>query len=384
MSLPPLYARVLLPLVAGLAVIGLTVWWLTMRIVTVPMATVHAGTLPEQVHGTGTLQARVATTIPARVAGRIAQLYVEQGQHVSSNTLLATLDTTESRNQQHAARAAIIAAQHQTVVAQAVVDQARTAEKRAVAQLTHLRTLFRQGLVAKTKLDTTIAAEDTARASLASARATLKARLAELAHRRAELDILDTKLSYTQVTAPFAGLVARRYADPGQTVAVGTPLFRLIDPTSLWVVTRVNKTRKGLIQIDQPARVRLRTGTVVKGWVKHIGLKFGTTTRELEVGVALTRIPKRYTIGEHARVVIRAGQAHGAVFPASAVLRRGNRFGVLRVSGGRAVYSTIRLGAIANGKAVAISGLKAGTRIITRPTGIKPGTPVKPTRESTG
>ena len=381
MSLLPLpRARVIVPFLVGLIAIAFAVWWLMFRAIAVPVATAQSGSLAAQVHGPGSLQARIATTIAARVSGRVVKLHADQGETVAADALLATLDSAETLNRQHSAKASVSAALHQEAAAQAAINHADATLKLAGQELARTRSLFKQGLVAKAELDKAVAADATARGALASAKATLKARQAEVARARAEIDVLDTQLGYARVTAPFAGLIVRRYAEPGQTVSPGTPLFRLIDPSTLWVVMRVDESQSGTIQVDQPARIKLRTGAEIRGHVARIGLQSDTTTRELEVDVALNKTPKRYAIDEEALIAIRTGQAKGAVFPASAVLRRGTQTGVLRVEGGRAVFTPIALGTVASGKAVATSGLKPGALVITRPTGVKPGSRVKPAK----
>jgi HlyD family secretion protein len=380
MSLSLPRARVTIIALAGLVLITFAFWWFILRAIAVPVALTHSGLLPMQVHGPGTLQARVATTVAARVSGRIVKLYADQGETLAAGALLATLDSAETLNRQHSAKAAVTAALHQEAAADASVRHAEATLTLAEQDLARTRSLFKQGLVAKAELDKAVAAQATARGALASAKATLKARQAEVARARAEIDVLDTQLGYASVTAPFAGLVVRRYAEPGQTVSPGTPLFRLIDPSTLWVVMRVDESQSGSIKVGQPARIKLRTGAEVGGHVARIGLQSDTTTRELEIDVALDKTPQRYAIDEEAVVSIRTGQAKGTVFPASAVLRQGTQTGVLRIAGGRAVFTPIELGTVASGKAVATSGLQPDTQVITRPTGLKPGTRVKPAK----
>jgi HlyD family secretion protein len=380
MSLSLPRARVIVPILVGLIAVAFAVWWLMFRAIAVPVATTQSGTLPAQVHGPGSLQARVATTISARISGRIVELHADQGETVAAGALLTTLDSAETLNRQRSAKAGVSSALHQEAAAQAAINHANATLKLAEQELSRTRSLFKQGLVAKAELDKAVAAEATARGALASAKATLRARQAEVARARAEIDVLDTQLGYTRVTAPFAGLIVRRYAGPGQTVSPGTPLFRLIDPSTLWVVMRVDESQSGAVKVGQAARIKLRTGAEIRGHVARIGLQSDTTTRELEVDVALDKTPQRYAIDEEALVAIRTGEAKGAVFPASAVLRQGTQTGVLRVAGGRAVFTPIELGTVASGKAVATSGLQPGALVITRPAGIKPGTRVKPAK----
>jgi len=364
------------------AVIGAVVWWFFLRPTMVPVAAVQAGSLPVQVHGPATLQARVATTVAARANGRIVELPADQGQRVPAGALLAVLDSDETASRKHSAEAGLAAARHQVSAAQATVKHAQATLTLARQDFDRARKLYERGLIAKAELDRTRATEATARETLASARAALKARQAEATRAQSDINVFDTQLGYTRITAPFAGLIVRRYAEPGQTVAPGTPLFRLVDPTTLWVVMRVDESQSRAIKVGQPASIQLRTGAKVKGHVARVGLQSDTATRELKVDVALDKTPARYAIDEEARVVIRTASAKGIVFPASAVQRRHNAVGVFRVNAGHAVFTPIQLGSVANGKAVATSGLSSGALVLTHPKGIQPGTRVKPVRQA--
>ncbi len=372
------FRTLLFPLLAAVALAGFAAWWLLLRTATVAVTGVEPGALPLQVHGPGSLQARTATTIAARISGRIDQLPVDQGQTVDAGSVMATLDSEEIRNQQRSAAAGLNAALHQEAAARAAVSHAKAANRLAQQELARTRSLYAKALISKAELDKGVSSDDTARSALDLAEATLKVRQAETARLRAESDVLATQLGYTRITAPFHGLVVRRYAEPGQTVSPGTPLFRLIDPATLWVVMRVDEAQSAAIRVGLPAKVKLRTGAEVAGHVARIGLQSDPSTRELEVEVGLDSTPRRYAIGEEAQAIIRTGQVAGMMFPASALLRSGTQPGVLRVERGRALFTPVKLGPVANGEAIALSGLETGMQLIARPGGIKPGARVRP------
>lgn len=378
MSMLLIRPRFLLPLALVLLSLSFVAWRFVLSATAVVVAQVESGTLPVQVHGPGSLQARIATTIAARINGRITTLPIDQGASVQAGTLLATLDADEINNRQRSASASLNASRHQEVAAKAAVDHARASLILARQELTRARSLFAQQLIPQSELDKAVAAEAVARGTLSLAEATLKARQAETARNHAEADVLDTQLGYTRITAPFAGLVVRRYAEPGQTVGPGTPLFRLIDPATLWVVMRVDESQSGAIRVGLPARIALRTGADIGGHVARIGLQSDPGTRELEVDVTLDSTPARYAIDEEAQVLIRTGQAQGMIFPASAIIHRGTQTGVLQIKAGRAGFTPVEIGAVARGKAVATSGLESGASVIIRPAGIKPGSRVRP------
>ncbi|MEJ2677067.1 MAG: hypothetical protein P8011_18120 [Acidihalobacter sp.] len=86
MSLSLPRARITIIALAGLVLITFAFWWFILRAIAVPVALTNSGRLPMQVHGPGTLQARIATTVAARVSGRIYQGNVADGVWLIDNT----------------------------------------------------------------------------------------------------------------------------------------------------------------------------------------------------------------------------------------------------------------------------------------------------------
>ena len=81
------------------ALAGLAVYKFKFAPAPVVAHTVVRGEIVAEVMGTGTLEARVKTTISARIQERLAEVLVDQGDTVKSGQLLARLDDAESRQQ---------------------------------------------------------------------------------------------------------------------------------------------------------------------------------------------------------------------------------------------------------------------------------------------
>ena len=99
---------------------------------------VARGTIVGEVMGTGTLEARVKTTMSARIQERLAQVLVDQGDRVKAGQLLARLDDAETRQQVAVALATLDAA-HRTAE-RVGADLARSEAVLALARLDHQRT----------------------------------------------------------------------------------------------------------------------------------------------------------------------------------------------------------------------------------------------------
>ncbi len=227
-------------------------------------------------------------------------------------------------------------------------------------------------------MDASAAGLRAAEANLDNARATLAARESEVRGVTHEARHAETILSYTRVAAPMDGIVIERLAEVGSTVVPGTPLFRMVDPATVWVAMRVDESVVGLVAVGQPAEIRLRTGETLAGKVARIARQSDAATRELEVNVAFQSPPARFAIDQEAFVTVHAGEEQGIVVPVSALVADRGKSGVLVVAGGAARLRPIETGAADGGRVIVRQGLAAGDVVVATPAGIKSGARVRP------
>lgn len=146
-----------------------------------------------------TLQARHEVALGFRVGGRVQQRQVEVGQRVRAGQVLAVLDPTDLR-----------------LAVQAAAAQAQAAELDASQAQRDAARLDR--LVA----DGSVGTADQERQRLAQAVAQTREAAA-----RAQAQLAQARLGYTQLLAPFDGVVTRAQLEPGQVLAEGQPVLGL-------------------------------------------------------------------------------------------------------------------------------------------------------------
>jgi RND family efflux transporter MFP subunit len=186
-------------------------------------------------------------------------------------------------------------------------------------------------------------------------------------------------LDYTRIVSPIDGVVVLRQAEAGTTVVPGTPIFRLVDPATLWIAMRVDETVVGRVQPGQPAAIRLRSGEQFSGKVARIARQADAAARELEVDVAFDAPPVRFAIDQEAAVTIDTGHATGMTVPLSALLRdRAGRQGVLVEVDGRAQFRPVTTGTADESQVLVHGGLAAGERVVVQPAGVRAGARVRP------
>ena len=124
-------AAVVLLVIAGI------VYWIKFAPVAVTSHTVERGTIVVEVMGTGTLEARVETTISPKISGRVVEVLVDQGSRVAAGDVLARLDDDELNQQVAIAQANVDAAS--AAIIRLTTDKTRAAAVYAQASKSHDR-----------------------------------------------------------------------------------------------------------------------------------------------------------------------------------------------------------------------------------------------------
>jgi len=364
--------------IAAVVIAAAAGYWIFLRGVAVETMTVTEGTVPVLVQGPGTVQARVPVTLSARITATVVALHADQGSRVRKDELLATLDDREL-----AAKRSVATQSKETVKRNVEAAEAALAKARADLELARARhrrdqELFEVGYISRSALDSSVAGLRAAEAGVDNADAVLAARRSEVRGVEQEARYAETVLSHTRITAPMDGIVIQRLVEVGATVVPGTPIFKLVDPATVWVTARIDESVVGRLAPGLPARIRLRTGEEVAGKVARIAHQSDAATRELEVDVAFDAPLERFAIDQEAQVTIRAGEEQGVVVPAGALLNAKGGHAVLLVRDGRATSRSVQTGASDGKRVVVKDGLAAGDVVITDPQRVKPGTRVRP------
>jgi RND family efflux transporter MFP subunit len=354
---------------AGLALFG--------RPASVATHSAAEGSVALRIAGPGTVEARIPITLSARITATVAEVHADQGDTVARGQLLAVLDDRELD-----AKRAASAAARETVARNVAAAQAALAKADAELQLARVKfardeTLLRSAYISQAAMDASAATLRSAEANVDNARAVLAARESEARGVAHEARYAETVLSYSRIEAPASGIVIARLAEVGTTVVPGTPLFRLVDPATVWVAVRIDESVVGRVIVGQRAEIRLRTGETLPGKVARIARQSDAATRELEVDVSFDAPPARFAIDQEAVVTVHAGEERGIVVSLPALMESGGKAGVLVVEDGRARFRPIETGAADGERVIVRKGLGPGDAVIARPAGVAPGARVR-------
>jgi RND family efflux transporter MFP subunit len=279
--------------------------------------------------------------VTAPEAARIAEMPRAEGDRVKKGDLLVRFDIPTMS-------AALTQSRAEVTQAKARVELARASAER-------LAGLFERGVAARKDV------ED-ARRELADAEAAL-------AHAESATATASSLASRTAVHAPFAGVVARRWHNPGAMVQPGTgdPILRVVDPRRLEAVAAVAIADLPRIAVGRQARVMapgvdaedaavasLPAAVEPSSATANVRLSFGHLTR-LTAG---TPVQVEIYTDEHPDVV---------VVPTAAIVREGDQTVVIVAgSDGKAHRKHVVPGLSSGGEVEIRSGLAAGDPVIVK------------------
>lgn len=336
--------------------------------------TVSRGAIVGEVMGTGTLEARVKTTIGARIQERLTEVLADQGDTVKKDQLLARLDNSEIR-QQVAVAAATLAAARSTA-ARVFADLGRSEAVLALATLDHQRTmeLLATKSVSKSDADKTAELLRIAEADIKRSNAAIAEAQGQVVMAEKNLLYREEQLAFTEIHAPYDGLIIRRDRDPGDVLVPGASLMQIIALGEIWVSTWVDETAMRLLAIGQPARIVFRSepDRSYPGTVSRLGRETDRETREFLVDVRVTEMPKNWTIGQRAEAFIEIGrEADAVLLPPAFVGWKAGQAGVFVDEGGRAKWREVTPGLRSAQHLAITKGLSAGDQAVRPPDGQK-------------
>jgi HlyD family secretion protein len=358
---------------------------------------------------TGTVQSERDVHVMSQVPGQIAEILVDEGDPVHVGDLLAQLDAREAEASRRLAEANLQNARSNLERAQVSErlrgDTADTEVTRASAVLekahsdrARARELFAAGILSRAALEAAEIDERVADSSYraAAARATdrevarseVKAARALVSQTRAAAEAARVVLERTRITAPFDGVVAARYVQPGQTIVPSTPLFSIVDRADIRVRATFDEVDVARIQTGQTVRLLLDSfpGRRFEGLVEEISPTVSTSRQEnrtVTLKIRFARDVAGVRPGMSADAEIIVGSRNDALFlPTDVIIEAGAATGSRRVwvvSAGRADLREVSTGLSNWDFTEIVSGLAQGDKVISSldAVGLTPGARVK-------
>jgi RND family efflux transporter MFP subunit len=232
----------------------------------------------------------------AKVSGYVDQINVDIGDRIKTGQLLAILEVPELRDE---------------------LNRALAAEKRVAADYKEAHLVYTRlqavekdhpNLVAQQELDAAEARDSTTEAAIAAA--------------KAEREKFETLIKYTRITAPFDGVITRRYADPGSLIQAGTtsdtqsmPLVQLSDNYRLRLDFPVSVANVKDIHVGDPVDVQVESlgNKTFTGLISRCTEKVDDETRTMRTEIEVANPNLELVPGMYAKALLKVQKRAGVL-----------------------------------------------------------------------
>ena len=316
--------------------------------------TATAGTAASHVRIPGVVQPNAyrEVAVTSLVSGRVTQVHAELGARVNAQDPLATIYSPDLAE----AQTAFIAARAE----QAAHQQRQTRTQRLTAIGAATREELEMHEAERARVD---AAVEIARSRLAL--------LGIPEERTQRLTGPQDVITTMPVRAPLAGVVTRRAANIGQNIDPSTPLFTIVDLSTVWVIGDLFERDFARVRVGSLAAITSAAypSLPLRGRVSYIDPQVQQETRTAKLRVEVPNAGGQLRLGMYVDIELGDAVARSGVFVPKAALQVIGGDAVVYVADGarrgRFIERRVEVGESTGDRLLIVAGLQPGEAIVT-------------------
>jgi RND family efflux transporter MFP subunit len=284
----------------------------------------------------GKIQASNSADLSTRMMGYVNNVYVNVGDPVKKGQLLVSINNSDLQ----AKRAQVNAG----------ITEATAAFNNAQKDYDRFKSLFAENSASQKELDDITAHYEMAKARLEAA--------------NQMKNEINAQFAYSNISAPFSGVVTSKRIDEGDMANPGMPLISIEQPGSFEVMAMVPETEISGIRKDAQVDVLVKSiNQTLKGKVAEVSTSSKNTGGQYLVKIDLESTEANILSGMFVTVqfpVERKAQSSMVLIPNEAIVTNGQLSGVYTVSqSNTALLRWLRLGRTFGNQVEVLSGLNA-------------------------
>ncbi len=324
---------------------------ITLEFAPADLSTVESRALSHTLAFSGSLSPVIQSTVKSKVSGEVRRVLAREGESVKQGQLLAQIDTAD------------LQARLDTQVA--ALEEARArwsiADKNRESNLK----LLQQNFISQNAVDTT--------------NSTLEASAASVRSAEAQVNLARYAMQDAQIRAPIQGILAKKMVNAGEKVGPDSPLFTVVDLTTMEIEAPAPASEIPAIQVGQIASFRVDGfgERVFEGRVERINPMTEQGSRSITLYLSVANRDGVLKGGMFVKgFLVLAKTRASAVVPLAALRDEAGQVYVFTLEGGKIAKHNIVLGMREEqaGLVEVKSGLEPGSQVVSaRMVGLKPG-----------
>jgi RND family efflux transporter MFP subunit len=359
------------------------------RVTTVPVERVGRHDLTRELDVAAEFRPFQEVEVHAKVAGYLKSIAVDVGDHVAAGQVVAVLEVPEYAEE--LAHATATERRTELDVVRSRSEVKRTEATYLMRKVAYERlqavSKARPNLVAQQEVDSSAAQYREAEGQWESAKAALAATEQQVNVSSATKERVRTMMNYLKITAPFAGVVTKRYAHPGAMIQAGTasqtqamPVVRISQIHRLRLVLPVPESAVSRVKLGGAVEVRVDAlQQVFQGRVARFNDRLDAATRTMETEVDIDNRTGVILPGMFGTAtIVLETRAEALAVPVQAVSGHATKPAVMVVKGGVLEERTVTLGMETPGLVEILTGVGEGELVVTgNRSGLKAGRKVE-------
>lgn len=286
----------------------------------------------------GKIEAENSANLSTRMMGYVTKVHVKVGQNVQAGQLLVSVNSTDLQAKKAQVDASII--------------QAQAAYNNAKKDYDRFVNLFAQQSASQKELDDMTARYEMAKAGLEAAK-----------QMRNEIQ---AQFSYSNITAPFSGVVTNTFIKEGDMANPGMPLVSVEGASHLQVTAMVSESDIAQVKQGMAVKVNIKSlNKMVTGSVSEVSLSAKNTGGQYLVKVNLNQTDKSILSGMFVNVqfpvaksVVQSNSSEKVLIPLAALVKQGQLSGIYTIgSNNVAILRWLRIGKTFGDQVEVLSGL---------------------------
>ena len=296
------------------------------------------------VTASGKIEAENSANLSTRLMGYVTKIHVKVGQKVGAGQLLVSINNTDLQAKKAQVDASIL--------------QASAGYNNAKKDYDRFVNLYKQQSDSQKELDDITARYEMAKAGLEGARQMRNEVMAQF--------------SYSNIKAPFSGVVTNTFVKEGDMANPGMPLVSVEGASRLQVTAMVSENDIASIKKGMPVKVLVKSSnSTLNGKVSEVSMSATNTGGQYLVKVDLDKTDSTVLSGMFVNVQFpvenktQAVQTDRVLVPESALVRQGQLTGIYTIGTGNvAILRWLRIGKTFGNQVEVLSGLSASEQYI--------------------
>jgi len=209
-----------------------------------------------KIFGTGTFEAR-KVIVSAQAAGVILEMFVEEGQAVQKDRLIARIDVEKLVLQKQQIEAALDEVKLSSQLARKQVQQARIQYDHLKTRFERFSNLLKEKSIAQQQLDDLQSQLEIAEKNLESARIHSETTNARQRQLEAQMALLERQITDGTVYSPLDGVVLQKFKESGEMVIIGGSLVQIANLEQMEITIYVSEFDLGYLKLGQTLSIAI-------------------------------------------------------------------------------------------------------------------------------